>query len=107
MNDKLFNKLLESVREGGSILRGEKTPSRTFTVEGPDVQQIRANYRMSQNEFATFLGISLNTLQNWEQGRRAPQGPARVLLQVAAKHPQAVWDVVNPQDLNSKSTKSK
>ena len=107
MNDELFNELLESVREGGAILHGEKLPSRSFTVEKPDVQQIRASYRMSQNEFATLLGISLNTLQNWEQGRRTPQGPARVLLQVAAKHPEAVWDVVNPRDLNSKSNKSK
>lgn len=105
MNDELFNELLESVREGGAILRGEKSPSRTFTVEKPDVQRIRANYRLSQNEFATLLGISLNTLQNWEQGRRVPQGPARVLLQVAAKHPDAVWDVVHPE--NSKTTNKK
>ena len=98
MKDELFNELLESVREGGAILRGEKAPSRTFTMEKPDVQQIRANYNLSQNEFATLLGISLDTLQNWEQGRRSPQGPARVLLQVAAKHPEAVWDVVQPKN---------
>ena len=95
MNDELFDELLESVREGGAILRGEKAPSRAFTIEQPDVQRIRANYRLSQSEFATLLGISLNTLQNWEQGRRVPQGPARVLLQVAAKHPDALWDVVH------------
>ena len=101
MKDELFNELLESVREGGSILRGEKSPSRTIGIEKPDVQRIRANYRLSQNEFATLLGISLGTLQNWEQGRRIPQGPARVLLQVAAKHPEAVWDVVQPAILQS------
>lgn len=97
MKEELFNELLESVREGGSILRGEQAPSRAFTIEKTDVQQIRANYRLSQNEFARLLGISLDTLQNWEQGRRLPQGPARVLLQVAAKHPEAVWDVVQPK----------
>ena len=97
MKDELFIELLESVREGGAILRGEKSPSRAFGMEKPDVGQIRANYRLSQNEFATLLGISLGTLQNWEQGRRTPQGPARVLLQVAAKHPDAVWDVVQPK----------
>jgi putative transcriptional regulator len=96
MKDELFSELLESVREGGTILRGEKSPSRIFNLEKPDVQKIRAGYRLSQNEFATLLGISLGTLQNWEQGRRMPQGPARVLLQVAARHPQAVWDVVQP-----------
>jgi putative transcriptional regulator len=42
------------------------------------------------------IGISVRTLQNWEQGRRSPYGAARVLLQVAAKHPEAVWDVVEP-----------
>jgi putative transcriptional regulator len=100
MKDELFNELLESVREGGSILRGEKKPARTFSVEKPehaDVQQIRANYHLSQSEFAILLGISRATLQNWEQGRRIPQGPARVLLQVASKHPDAVWDVVHPK----------
>ena len=97
MKDELFNELLESVREGGSILRGEKSPTRTFSMEKPDVQQIRANYHLSQSEFATLLGISRATLQNWEQGRRIPQGPARVLLQVASKHPDAVWDVVHPK----------
>jgi putative transcriptional regulator len=101
MKDELFNELLESVREGGSILRAEKSPSRTFSMEKPDVQQIRANYQLSQSEFATLLGISRATLQNWEQGRRIPQGPARVLLQVAAKHPDALWDVVQPEKSSS------
>jgi putative transcriptional regulator len=108
MKDELFNELLESVREGGTILRGEKSPSRTVTIEKTDVQQIRAAYRLSQNEFATLLGISLGTLRNWEQGRRAPQGPARVLLQIAARHPDAVWDVVQSgksQLTNKKSTR--
>ena len=98
MKEELFNELVESVREGGAILRGERAPSRTFTIGKTDVKRIRANYRLSQNEFATLLGISLDTLQNWEQGRRVPKGPARVLLQVAAKHPEAVWDVVQPKN---------
>ena len=55
-----------------------------------------------------MLGISKGTLQNWEQGRRQPQGPARVLLQVAAKHPEAVWDVVKPKKkLADKKTSKK
>ncbi len=94
MKEELFTELLESVHEGGTILRGEKSPSRKFTAEKLDVQKIRVNYRLSQTEFATMLGISRDTLQNWEQGRRQPQGPARVLLQVAAKHPKAILDVV-------------
>lgn len=96
MDDKLFAELLESVREGGAILRGEKVASRTFVMENPDVKRIRERYKLSQTEFAALLGISLKTLQNWEQGRRTPRGAARVLLQVAARHPEAVWDVVEP-----------
>jgi putative transcriptional regulator len=94
MKDETFNELVASVREGGAILRGETAPSRKFIVEGPDVKRIRTNYKLSQSQFATLLGISVATLQNWEQGRRSPDGPARMLLQVAAAHPDAVWDVV-------------
>ena len=96
MKDKLFSELVESVREGGAILRGEVVPARAFKVDGPNVKRIRARYELSQREFAALLGISVRTLQNWEQGRRTPEGPARVLLQVADKHPDAVWDVVRP-----------
>ena len=97
MNEELFNELLESVREGGAILRGERAPSRTFTLNAPDVKLIREGFSLSQSEFAAMLGISVKTLLNWEQGRRTPPGPARVLLQVAERHPDAVWDVVRPQ----------
>ncbi len=96
MNDELFEELLTSVREGGAILRGEKEASRTFVIKAPNVKRIREDYALSQTEFAALLGISVKTLQNWVQGRRTPHGAARVLLQVAAKHPQAVWDVVEP-----------
>jgi putative transcriptional regulator len=92
----LFKELVASVQEGGAILRGERAASRQFIVGGPDVKRIRANYKLSQGEFAILLGISVATLRNWEQGRRAPEGPARILLQVAAKHPEALWDVVRP-----------
>jgi len=97
MKDELFEELVASVREGGAIRRGEVEPSRKFVVEGTDVKRIRASYKLSQGEFAAMLGISVATLRNWEQGRRRPEGPARILLQVAAKHPDAVWDVVQPE----------
>jgi putative transcriptional regulator len=94
MKDELFNELVSSVREGGRILRGKAKPARKFVIEIPDVKKIRSNYKLSQNEFAALMGISVSTLRNWEQGRRAPEGSARVLLQVAAKHPEVIWDVV-------------
>ena len=94
MRDELFADLLESVRQGGAILRGEAAPARTTVVDMPDVKSIRKQYKLSQGKFASMLGISVSTLRNWEQGRRVAEGPARVLLQVVAKHPAAVWDVV-------------
>ena len=96
ISDELFVKLAESVRQGGAILRGKAKPARAFEIAAPDVKRIRAQYQLSQTEFAALMGISVATLRNWEQGRRAPDRPARVLLQVAAKHPDAVWDVVQP-----------
>lgn len=94
MKDEMFKELLESVRQAGAIRRGEMEPSRVFVVESPDVKAIRAKLGVSQDEFASLLGISVRTLENWEQRRRIPKGPARVLLEVAAAHPDAVWDVV-------------
>ena len=107
MKDELFNELVASVREGGAILRGKRTPSRQFVVDAPDVKHIRATYQLSQGEFAVLIGISVATLRNWEQGRRTPEGPARILLQIAAKHPDAVWDVVRPAAKPSRSKRSK
>jgi putative transcriptional regulator len=94
MKDELFDELVASVREGGKILRSKMKPSRSFVVEVPNVKKIRSNYKLSQPEFAALMGISVKTLRNWEQGRRVPEGAARVLLQVAAKHPEVIWDVV-------------
>ncbi len=55
---------------------------------------IRAKLKLSQHQFAKAFGISVDTLQNWEQGRTQPSGAARVLLRVAERNPQAVLDAV-------------
>lgn len=95
MKDELFRELLESVKQGAAILRGEREPSRILAdVDAPDVTAIREQYGLTQEKFAALLGISIGTLRNWEQRRRVPEGPARVLLKVAAKHPDAVLDAV-------------
>jgi putative transcriptional regulator len=92
MKKELFDELVASVREGGAILRGEKKGARTFHFDEPDVRSLRERYGLSQPKFAALLGISVGTLRNWEQGRRKPEGSARVLLRIAAKHPDAVLD---------------
>lgn len=90
MKKALFDDLIESVREAGRIHRGESKPSRTFVFAPEDVRQIREKLHKSQSEFARMIGVSVSTLQNWEQGRRQPEGPARALLVVAAKAPDVV-----------------
>jgi len=93
MKKELFDELLESVKEATAIERGERAPSRKFEIKnGNDVSHVRAKLHLSQTKFASLMGISENTLQNWEQGRRKPSGPAKVLLRVAARHPAALLE---------------
>ncbi|HET6229025.1 MAG TPA: helix-turn-helix domain-containing protein [Longimicrobiaceae bacterium] len=100
MDDELFKELLGSVREGGAILRGEAKASRTFSFDDVDVKELRENgFGLSQPKFAALLGISVGTLRNWEQKRRRPEGPARVLLRIAARNPEAVLDASSGKPL--------
>ena len=103
MKEALFNELLASVKEGGAILRGERTPSRTFRGAEMDIRAIREGYGLSQTKFAALMGVSVGTLRNWEQGRRSPDGSARVLLRVVAKHPRAVLDVVHESPMRKRA----
>jgi putative transcriptional regulator len=89
-----FDELVASVREAGKIKRGKLAPSRRFEFRAADVKKIRSGLRMSQSEFALLIGVSVATLQNWEQGRRRPEGPARALLRIAAIHPDAVREAL-------------
>ena len=78
--------ILEGLRE---LKRGEV--GRVLSI--PAVATIREQTGLSQAKFASLLGVSVRTLQEWEQGRRAPSGAARTLLMVAAKNPQALLEV--------------
>ena len=55
---------------------------------GEDIRDLRAFVGLTQTEFARALGISVRTLQGWEQGRRRPEGPSLALLRIAARHPR-------------------
>ena len=78
--------ILQGLRE---IERGEF--GRVISV--PAVAKIRQKTGLSQARFAQLLGVSVRTLQDWEQGRRAPSGAARTLLMIAAKNPRALIEV--------------
>lgn len=95
MREELFAELLESVRQGGAILRGQLKPSRAYRFEDLDVRGVREGYGLSQSKFAALMGISPATLRNWGQGRRKLEGSARVLLQVVARRPEAVLEAVS------------
>ncbi len=90
MRKKDFDSLTASIRQAGKIRRGEMKPSRVTESAAADVKAIRRRLGKSQAEFARMIGVSVSTLQNWEQGRRRPEGPARALLTVAADNPNAV-----------------
>lgn len=91
MDDKLFNELLTSVKEAGEIMRGERKPSRVYEMAEPDVKAIREHIGFSQSKFASLIGVSLRTVQNWEQGHRHPTGPAKVLLKLVQADPESVF----------------
>ena len=77
--------ILEGIRQ---LKRGDVGRLVTF----PPVSKTRARVGLSQTEFAHLLGVSVRTLQEWEQGRRAPSGPARKLLTIAHKNPRALLE---------------
>jgi putative transcriptional regulator len=95
MKKPAFEELVKSVRQAGAIRRGKLRSARVTVRAAEDVRAIRRKLAKSQAEFASMIGVSIGTLQNWEQGRRRPEGPARALLRVAAKNPEAVAEALS------------
>ena len=80
--------ILEGLREIKAYKAG-KIALRTHKLKRPaSPQRIRAGLRLSQSAFAGLMGVSLRTVQDWEQGRRKPSGPAEALLRIAEQHPE-------------------
>ena len=90
MDKRHFDQLVKGVREmkrhmAGKSVRG----ARTTSVDEPDVRAIRKAAEISQSQFAKLIGVNLRTLQNWEQRRTRPTGPARALLKIVASDPKS------------------
>ncbi len=90
MEKQLFEDLVTSLNEAGSISKGETPPSRHFKIPPTDVKAVRETIGLSQNEFARLMRVSVKTLQNWEQHRRNPSGPAAALLRIVSQEPDIV-----------------
>ena len=90
MKNNDFNDLLTSIDQARKIHSGKMKPSRASKFKPVIVTNIRKKLHVSQAKFAYLMGVSIDTLQNWEQGRRVPEGPALALLRVAETDPKAI-----------------
>src|SRR4030042_2642304 len=97
MKNENFEKLIASIKEAGEIKAGQRAPSRVYEIKPPEIKNVREELNVTQSEFALMMGVSLRTLQNWEQGRRKPEGPAKALLRIASKNPRAVLDALHAE----------
>jgi putative transcriptional regulator len=93
---ELFGRLVESMKQMNEIARGERAPSREFCVDASSIKKLRAETGLSQANFAKLLSVEVSTLQNWEQGRREPTGPAKALLRAIKNDPKHVLKALSP-----------
>lgn len=96
MDKTLFNDLVQSLKEAKTLARGKTPAARRVTLAAPDVQAVRERTGLSQSEFARLMRVSTRTLQNWEQHRRQPTGPAAALLTMVASAPEMVLKTLHP-----------
>ncbi len=99
MNKKDFEGLLTSMQQAIDIAGGKRKPGRIHHVHVPkkiNVKAIRKKLAMTQAQFAATFGFAPRTLKSWESGERQPESYARILLNVIAKHPEAVIDANRP-----------
>jgi putative transcriptional regulator len=92
---KAAEKIMQGLREAAAHARGERVAGLKIHVPRTvNVSAIRRRTGLSQAAFSRRIGVSAGTLRNWEQGRRAPDGPARVLLAMLAQNPRIVEDTL-------------
>ena len=90
MEPKLFDLLLESVQQMDEIVDGKREAQITNVIASVQVKAIRDRTQLTQQKFAQLIDVSVGTLRNWEQGRREPTGPAKVLLRAIERDPEHV-----------------
>ena len=91
MDKQHFDQLVKGVREMKRHIAGKRVRGAKVTrIDTPSVKTIREAAQVSQSQFAKLIGVNLRTLQNWEQERTKPTGPARALLKIVATDPKAL-----------------
>ena len=86
--------ILDSLKEIKAHKSGGRKKLVTRKLKDPSpANVIREKLELSQDAFASLMGVSIRTVQDWEQGRRQPQGPAKSLLRVAEQHPEVLSDL--------------
>ena len=88
MDKQLFEELVQSLKQARTISKGKAKASRRFKIESTNVKVIREGVGLTQDEFARLMRVSIKTLQNWEQHRRQPTGPAAALLKIVSTSPK-------------------
>lgn len=92
---KPADRIIQGLREAAAHARGDKVPGlRLHIPHKVDVSAVRRRMGLSQAAFSSRIGVSPGTLRNWEQGRRTPQGPARVLLALLDRNPRIVEETL-------------
>lgn len=88
--------ILDGLKDALNFAKGEDSlaVSHKIEVKNIDVKELRERLDLTQGEFANTFGVSLSTLRNWEQGKREPDGPAKVLLNVISHNPKCVFDAL-------------
>lgn len=96
MDKQHFEQLIKGVREMKRHVAGKDVRSaRTIEITEPDIRGIREAAKISQTQFAKLIGVNVRTLQNWEQNRTRPAGPARALLKIVASNPKAAIEALH------------
>lgn len=96
MDKRHFDQLVKGVREMKRHMHGQTVRgARTSELAEPDIRAIREVANISQAQFARLIGVSVRTLQNWEQRRTRPTGPARALLKIVASDPKSAIEALH------------
>jgi putative transcriptional regulator len=92
MTKRAFDSIMAGLQDALAYAKGDRKRGRIHVIKvaAVDVRKARKKLGMSQDRFAQSFGVSVATVRNWEQGRRRPEGAARVLLRVIEREPEAV-----------------